>query len=154
MSEVKAYNFDFETSYNQFYLVGNKGDAIANPGEETFEYRLAIAKHSLSITTESYGHIRGDIHVLDKERMDVKLSEFDHIVEGGWVNESGKLVLLNCPESDIVLSIKVKSGKYKVRVYTFGVEEDMEDDFESTDRYLIEVWPSTDLKLKVLKQIR
>jgi len=84
----------------------------------------------------------------------LKLDDFDHIVEGGWVNKSGKLELLNCPNSDVALSVKLTPGKYKARIYTSGVEEDMEDDFESTDRHLIKVWPSTDLKLRVIKQIK
>jgi len=154
MSENQVYMFDFETSYNQFYIVGDRMDDAPNAGDENDDERLIVGKNALTVITESYGHIRGEIQILSKERTDLKLDDFDHIVEGGWVNESGKLELLNCPNSDVALSVKLTAGKYKVRIYTSGVEEDMEDDFESTDRYVIEVWPSTDLKLRVIKQIK
>lgn len=146
------YKFDFHTAYNQFYLTSDNGDKsiqAATWSEEAFNDRLDIKENLLIIYTGSYGHIRGEICVLDKPNSDFVYSKYSHIVEGGIAVNSGELRFLDCPTSAVAFSLKVNPGSYRVRVYMSNLIDTDED--ESTDYYKIEIWPDSITKRIVLK---
>lgn len=151
------HKINFDTQYNQFYLADQLSDA--DTGANTFwtdiayKDRLAILNGTLGIGTESYGHINGEIIILEKENKDIDFTIYDHIVEGGLNIKSGILQIRDCPMNALQLELKLNPGKYRVRVYSSNLksvlETDSYDDFN--DYYKIEIWPDENMELKVLK---
>jgi hypothetical protein len=78
---------NFTTSYNQFYIADSK--FIGDTGAEDFwtdnatSDRLAIAKDILGVRTECYGHINGDLVILNQPSIVDNFDLYDHVVEGG-----------------------------------------------------------------------
>ena len=151
--------FNFYTQYNQFYLEDKEKKENTNSGDfwsdEAFNAKLEMVYGIVAIGTHSYGNIKGEIEILDKpvENIDFKL--YDHIVEGGINVESGELQILDCPTSSVELELKVKPGKYRVRIYGSNFasvkETDLAHDTDN-DFYKIEMWPDNNMERKVLKQ--
>jgi len=152
-TDLMKYKLDFHTAYNQFYLTSDNGDKSlqdASWSEESFNDRLDIKENLLTIYTGSYGHIRGELTVLQKPNNDFVYSEYSHIVEGGIAVDSGELKFLDCPTSTVAMSLRVKPGSYKVRIYMSNLIDTDED--ESTDYYKIEIWPDSATRKVVLKE--
>lgn len=153
------YNINFYTQYNQFYIEdkGSNGNTGSSEFwyEEAFFNRLALGSGIIGVGTYSYGNIKGEIEILDKPTEYINFDLYDHIVEGGINIESGELQILDCPNNNIELSLKVKPGKYRIRVYGSNfnsVEQtDLANDTDN-DYYKIEIWKSNDMERKVLKQ--
>ena len=152
------YKFDFDTQYNQFYIIDKLSDAKTDSDdfwtELAHKERLAVSDSSLiGIRTESYGHINGEMMILEKANEIVDTIKYDHIVEGGLNLKSGILQILDCPMNDLQLELKLHPGKYRIRIYSENLdsvlETDSYDDFD--DHYKIEIWPDDDMDRKVLK---
>lgn len=149
--------FNFYTEYNQFYLSSDKGaflNSEINVAEIAYQTRLNIQNNSLVVFTQGYGNIKGEIQMLEKPNTKIDYNKYDHIVEGGINIQSGELQLLNCPDSHLELSLKLNPNKYRVRVYSSNLasvkETDLANDTDN-DYYRIEIWPSEDMEMKVLK---
>ena len=152
-------NINFDTQHNQFYLADTKSsrrtDDINFWSTEAYEGRLAVGSGIVGVGTESYGNIKGEIEILDTPNTNIDYSKYDHIVEAGINIQSGELQILDCPNSRIELSLKVRPGKYRVRIYSSNLGSVKETDLSSdtdNDYYRIEIWKSDDLDRKVLKQ--
>lgn len=151
--------FNFYTEYHQFYLEDKEKKADTNSidfwSEEAFNTKLAMVRGIVGVGTHSYGNIKGEIEILDKPLENIEYNLYDHIVEGGITIESGELQILNCPDRHLELSINVKPGNYRVRIYgsNFATvkETDLANDTDN-DFYKIEIWKSDDIERKVLKQ--
>lgn len=157
--KMNKNQFNFYTEYNQFYIEdkesrGNTGSSEFW-SEEAFLNKLAIERGIIGVGTHSYGNIKGEIEILDKPTENINFDLYDHIVEGGINIESGELQILDCPNNHVELSIKVKPGKYRVRVYGSNFSSVKETDLAhdtDNDYYKIEVWKSENMERKVLKQ--
>lgn len=112
--------------------------------------RLAIEKGILGIGTECYGLLKGELDVLDSINNQIDTTQFDHIVEGGIEIKSGILQVLDCPNSNIELEVKLKPSRYRIRVYSSHL--DNSNGKEENDYYKIEIWPDENMNRKVLKQ--
>ena len=148
------YPLNFYTSYNQFYLY-DKGSAGATDSDnfwtqEAFEERLAIEEGTIGVGTECYGPVKGELVIQTSSNTDFAPDLYDHIVEGSIEIKSGVLQVLECPSSSIELEVAVKPGSYRVRVYSSNLQS--VDGDEGDDFYLIELWPDSYDKRKVLKQ--
>ena len=147
------YNFDFYTQYNQFYIADKFSKA--DTGSEDFwnntayNERLAILGNTLGIRIQSYGHVKGEIIILEKASEEVNHKFFDHIVEGGIDVNSGLLEILDCPNSNLELEIKLNPQRYRFRIYSSNLSSVIDDDGD--DYYKIEIWPDNDMERKVLK---
>ena len=154
------YKFNFYTQYNQFYLEDKEKKTEINPStfwsEEAFNSKLALEKGIAGIGTHSYGNIKGEIEVLQKPTTNINYDLYDNIVGGSIDIESGELQSLDCPNNQVEFSLKLKPGKYRIRIYGSNfasVEEtDLANDTDN-DFYRIEVWPDdNDMERKILKQ--
>jgi hypothetical protein len=153
------HKFNFYTEYHQFYLEDKEKKEEINSSnfwsEEASNSKLAMAHGIIGINTHSYGNIKGDIEILDKPKENINYELYDHIVEGGINIESGELQILDCPTSQVEISLKVSPGKYRIRVYgsnfTSVKEADLANDTDN-DYYKIEIWKSENMERKVLKQ--
>ncbi|MEN0056717.1 MAG: hypothetical protein AAGC65_23765 [Mucilaginibacter sp.] len=150
------YKLDFFTSNNQFYLCdsayrGSTGSAdFWTP--DAYKARLGTAYDILGISTESFGHIKADLEVLDQPDTQTNFNKYDHVVEGGITIQSGLLQVLNFPQYKSCLKLIIAPGKYRVRVYSSGLANvDTEAD-EGQDFYRIVMWPDNNIERKVLKQ--
>jgi len=158
---MKKQYFKFQTEYRQFYLEDGKAENKGNTTsqnfwtEEAFNSRMALEKGIVGVGTESYGNIKGEIEILDKSNDNIDYNKYDHIVEGGINIPSGELQILNCPDSNLELTLKVNPGKYRVRIYSSNLESvkdyDLPNDTDN-DYYRIELWKSDDMERKILKQ--
>jgi len=150
------YSLNFQTQYNQFYLY-DKG----SPGEtgsedfwtaEAFSDRLAMKSGILGIGTQSYGHIKAELLILNKATQTTNYRQYDHVVEGGLEIKSGVLQVLDCPNSKVELAVNLRPGTYRVRVYSSGIVNTDMDESEGHDLYKIEIWPDRNIERKVLKR--
>lgn len=112
--------------------------------------RLAMEQGIVGVGTESYGEIKGELEILECENNLIDTTQFDHIVEGGIEITSGILQILDCPNSDIELEVKLKPGVYRIRVYSSNLSSVIDD--EGDDYYKIEMWPNSNMERKVLKR--
>jgi hypothetical protein len=151
--------FNFYTSYNQFYLgdKGSNGDTGSSNfwNEKAFSDRLALEKGVIGIGIQSWGIVKGEVEILANPPRSIDYESYDHVVEGGINVQSGELQIIDCPNGSLELSLKVDTGKYRIRVYGSNFisvkESDMPNDADN-DYYRIEIWKSNDLERKVLKQ--
>ncbi len=152
-------HFDFYTQYGQFYISSDEGKFLDGNSEninsmedskKSLNERLIIEKNALVVFTQSYGQVKGEIEVLEKMSAELDYSKYDHVVEGGITVESGELQILSWPGNETELEMKIKPGKYRVRIYSSNFASVIDDDGD--DYYRIEIWPSDDMEKKVLKQ--
>ena len=148
------YKFDFYTQYSQFYLSSDNGSTLTldslNWSSDAYNDRLFIYKNMLVVLTECYGHVKGELDILDNANDKIDSNEYDHIVEGGLEIKSGELQILDCPNSKIEFEIKINPGIYRVRIYSSNLASIIDDDGD--DYYNIEIWPDNDMERKVLKR--
>jgi hypothetical protein len=148
------HKLNFDTSYHQFYIRDN--DSHQDTGdinfwtEEATRSRLAIGDGVLGIGLECYGLVKGELVLLDKKNDSIEYSQYDHIVEGGVSLKSGILQILDCPNSNVELEVKVNPGKYRARIYSSNLVSVVDD--SGDDYYRIEIWPDTSMERTVLKQ--
>ncbi|NML21736.1 hypothetical protein HHL16_12670 [Pseudoflavitalea sp. G-6-1-2] len=147
------YKLDFYTQYHQFYLRDKEGGF--NTGdvdfwtEEAFQSRLAIGNGVLGIGIECYGPFVGELSILKEKSAELDLSLYDHVVEGGIQIRSGIIQVVDCPNSNIELEVKINPGFYRVRVYSMNLAS-VEGD-SGNDSYKIEIWPETNMECVVIK---
>lgn len=150
------YGFDFYTSHNQFYICDSESSKNSGSkdfwNDESYNDRISVETGFIGVRTESFGHIKGEFELLDKENKIDNYNLYDHIVEAGIEIKSNTLKILDCPNSSVEKEIKIIPGMYKVRIYSMNlIGVDMDED-EGDDLYKIEIWESIDLKKKVLKR--
>ena len=150
------YKLDFFTSNNQFYLCDSayKG-STGSPDfwtPDAYKARLSTAYDILGISTESFGHIKAELEVLDQADTQTNFNKYDHVAEAGITIQSGLLQVLNFPQYKSCLKLIIAPGKYRVRIYSSGLANvDTEAD-EGQDYYRIAMWPDNNMERKVLKQ--
>ncbi|WP_316829149.1 hypothetical protein [Pedobacter miscanthi] len=153
-NSIDEQKFDFYTEYNYFKILDATAEDEPLPDfadQKDYLTRLNVGKSVLGVGTQSYGHIRGELHILEVENKEFNAEKFDHIVESEINLPTGDIRFAATIESTIVLKAKVKPGKYGVRIYTHGSTAFTDDDVEGTDRYIVEIWPIVNLPKKVLK---
>lgn len=153
--------FRFYTEYNQFYIHDKNcsGDTSDSQfwSEKTNNNRLAKSNDVLGIGTQSYGNIKGEIEVLEKQAINVDFEQYDHIVEAGLEIKHTELQITDCPTNNIEVKIIINNGKYRIRVYFSNLSSVLETDLANDtddDYYRIEVWPDNNMELRVLKQFK
>lgn len=149
--------FDFYTSYNTFYIGDSKALLKArteNQEDKLLTDRLIANNDLLTARTGSYGHIRGELFILETENKSIDLEKYDHIVEGGLEVTSGKLQISDCPNYIVEMAIGINNGRYKVRIYSSNLASTDIDENDGNDRYRIEVWPDGGQEIKVIKRYK
>jgi hypothetical protein len=156
ISDKMKYRLNFYTEYNQFYISDRSSmkatGSISFWTTDAYDDRLAKEDGILGIGTQSYGHIKGELDILNTVNNIIDTNRYDHIVEGGIKVTSGVLQVFNCPTSEMELEIKLKPGTYRVRVYSSGLKTTDIDENEGDDHYKIEIWPDNNMERKVLKR--
>lgn len=151
------HNLDFYTSYNQFYLCDSKSPQNINAkdfwNDQAYSDRIAMGNGIIAVRTQSYGHIIGELQFLNKESEVDNYDLYDHVVDAGIEIKSNTLQILDCPNGTVEKEIKIIPGLYKIRIYSKNIEGVDGDENEGNDSYKIEIWKSTNLDKKVLKQI-
>ena len=154
MITPKEYQLDFDTFYNQFYIVTDldweyQGEIWT---DQNFDDRMGTFEYFVNVGTETYGHIKGIVKILDKKNDNYKIDDYDHIVEGGIRVVHNNLYITDCPNNDIEKQISLPNGIYRIRVYSknlIGVNKDL---MENNDYYIIEIFPGNTLEKKVIKR--
>jgi hypothetical protein len=147
---------DFHTAYSQFYIIDPMVDY--DTGSDKFWTQdaasdmLAVETGVLGVGIGSYGHVKAELEVLLKPNTENDYSKYDHIVEAGIQIDSGLLQVIDCPNSEIVLSIAIEPKTYRVRIYSIGLSESDPEEDEGKDYYKIEIWPDNNMERKVLKR--
>ncbi|NCI50328.1 hypothetical protein GWC95_10375 [Sediminibacterium roseum] len=148
------YKLDFQTAYQQFYLSDKespkKTDSDSFWTSEAHNHRLAIEDGILGIGTACYGHVKGEVNILKNEEAKNDYTKYDHIVEGSIKISSGVMQVLDCPNVNSELEIKLPNGSYRVRIYSSNLRSVVGDDGD--DYYRIDIWPDSKIGRAVLKQ--
>jgi len=150
----------FETSYNQFYIINpfkDHGDKSDLWSDENYNNRIAVLDGFIALRTASYGNIDLEVLVLENENTSFDINKYDHIVEASIKVENGKLEIVDCPDSDTIIEIRLNDTNYRVRLYSkdiidVDVDVDVDED-EGGDSYKIEIWPADFADLKIIKSI-
>ena len=143
------FEIDFETLYGQFYICDK--NSPFDTGEATFwsdealMEGLAIGTNILGVA--SYGHVKGEISLIKKERNDLDFKGFTHIVEASIEIPTGIIQIIPF-DSDPYIEIKVEPAIYRVRVYIANSSLLEESDNEY---YTIEIWLDHYIARKLLK---
>lgn len=152
--QLNRYELDFDTSYNQFFIVNKEGKSDTDSTDfwtaEAFEARMAIGEGLVGIGTQCYGPVKASLIIQTQPNDNFELDAYDHIVEGSLKIHSGVLQVLDCPNSSVELEVKVPPGNYRVRVYSSNLASVNGD--EGDDFYQLEVWPDTLTERKVIKK--
>ena len=150
------YKLDFYTSYNQFYLTSDSGAALTFDlttwTDSAYDDRLVSLKNLLVVRTETYGHIKGELNLVEYSGEKVNYDAYDHVVEAGIAIKSGNLQILDCPNSLVQFEVKLNPGAYRARIFFLDMAGFDSDEDETKDRYIIEIWPDIDMERKVLKR--
>lgn len=117
-------------------------------GENAFKERLATGTNMISVGIESYGHVKGQIIILEEENKDFDIVKYDHIVETLLFVPSGILQIIPCTDNVPYLEIELYPQTYKIRIYSVNLESVVDE--EGDDFYTIEIWPQANRT--VLKQ--
>jgi len=145
---------NFKTAYNQFYICDSHstGDTASESfwTTEAYDDRLAIEDGILGVGTECYGPVKCKVNILESVNNDFDLQQYDHVVEGGLIINSGTIQILDCPNSAMQLEIPVKNGDYRVRIYSSNLSSVNGD--EGDDFYFVEIWPGAGTGRIVLKR--
>jgi hypothetical protein len=147
------YKLNFYTEYSQFYIISDMKQYLETEykwDEEGYNDRLVVIKNQLTVITECYGPVKGELVVLKEANNNINLDLYDHIVEGGLEVSSGVIQILDCPTSSVQSEIKIANGTYRVRVYSSNLSS--VDGDEGEDYYKIEIWEGDNLERKVLKK--
>jgi len=148
------YELNFDTSHHQFYIRDKESPQDTGDinfwTEDATHYRLAIGESILGVGLECYGPFKGELILLDRKNEKIEFDQYDHIVEGGLNVKSGVLQVLDCPNSNVELEVKVNPGKFRARIYSLNLTSVVDD--SGDDFYRIEMWPDTDMERSVLKQ--
>ncbi len=148
------HKLNFYTQYHQFYISDKESQRKTE--EDSFwtegatYSRLAIGDGILGVGIGSYGPFKGELIFLNSKEDLIKYGYFDHIVEGGINVKSGILQVLDCPNLNIELEVKVNPGSYRVRIYSLNLASVVGD--SGDDYYKIEIWPDINMERTVLKQ--
>ncbi|QHS57691.1 hypothetical protein GWR56_19870 [Mucilaginibacter sp. 14171R-50] len=152
--ETMKHQIDFYTSYNQFYITDKDAGGATNSDKfwttEAFTERLAVEDGILGVGVECYGPVKGEVYLLNSSNDTTILDEYDHIVEAGIEIKSGVIQIMDCPNSNVELELRVEIGLYRVRIYSCNLAS--VDGDEGEDYYKIEIWPDAKMERKVLKQ--
>jgi hypothetical protein len=145
---------DFYTTHHQFYIVDEvhvSPDGHNFWNEEAFFERMPVNDGIIGISTASYGPIKGSFQIFNSPQALDDTSKFDHIVDGCLTISSGKIQILDCPDSDVIYEISVDNGNYCVRLYSSNLN--IQDEDEGGDFHRIEIWPTDNpFNRKVIKQ--
>lgn len=94
--------------------------------------------------------MKGKLVLLNNPSVTNDFSCFDHVVEASIKIESGVIEIVACTSDDAELSIYVKNGEYRVRIYSSNLDTVVGD--EGDDFYTIEIWEQEYSKKEVLKR--
>ncbi len=148
------YNLDFTTSYRQFYLFDkDKEGATDSPNfwsKAALESGLALEKGVIGVGIASYGRVRLEVEVFDTAPAVLDFDKWDRITEGSIKIKTGYLQVLDCPNSEVQLEIKLEKGAYRVRVYGASFASVVGDD--GKDFYRLEIWNAPYDKRNILKK--
>lgn len=147
------FPLDFYTQYSQFYLADKFSEKNTQGdfwNENAHGDRLAINEGIIGVGTECYGPIKGELNILKGRNITVDFAKYDHVVEGSIEIKSGTLQILDCPNSEIQLEIKLSPGWHTVRISSENLNS--VDGDEGDDYYMIEIWPEAKIERNVLKR--
>ena len=148
------YNLDFTTSYSQFYLFDkDKEGATDSPNfwsKPALESGLALEKGVIGVGIASYDRVSLEVEIYDIAPPVLDFDKWDRIIAGSIKIKTGYIQVLDCPNSEVQLDIKVEIGKYRVRVYGANFASVVGDNGE--DFYRIEIWHAPYEKRNVLKK--
>jgi len=149
------HKLSFFSQYGQFYIADK--DAHADTGSkdfwnnEAFHNRLAVDDGILGVSIENDEAVANvEIELLPFKPEEKDLSRFDHIVEESLLIRSGKLQILDCPNSQVEFELNLEPDWYRVRVSSANLTKAYQEIPE--DKYNIKIWRESCSKIKVVKK--
>lgn len=140
--------------YFQFYIHDPaSGVEIGASGADEIEANKFVVREGLVGVGVSSDYDRIPITVEYRENgfqfPDVEI--WDRIVECAVTTRSGKIELIGCVASEGFGVIELPPGQYRLRIH-YGGQDKVDSEGNSADYYLIEMWPSDDPSVVVIKK--
>lgn len=150
--------FWHEPGYFQFYIQ----DPIADGND------LCSSKISKEMQRQRFGCGVGIVcvHVIseyseipitvqyDGDELELEdFSNWDRIIECPLTTQSKKIVFAGCPDGPrygCFGTLEIPPGSYRLRIY-YGGQNTQQMDGETEDFYLVQIWPSNESDIKILK---
>jgi hypothetical protein len=154
MNGNKKHQLKFFTEYYQFYILDKDSksqtdsDNFWTPQADTD--KMAVEEGLLGITVGKYAEIDVEVNVLETQNNGRNFDEFEHIVEASIEIPSGVLLVKDCTGFEVQLALQLAPQTYAVRCYSAKLSSIQGD--EGDDFYVIEIWASSKIERKVLKQ--
>ena len=149
------HKLSFFSQYGQFYIADK--DALGDSGSQdfwnnqAFDNRLAVADGILGVSIENDEAIANvEIELLPLKPKENDLNKFDHIVEESLLIRSGRLQILDCPNSQVEFELNLEPNWYRVRVSSANLTKAYQENPE--DKYDIKIWKESYSKIKVIKK--
>ena len=126
-----------------------QGDQPGDIPDEALPRMLHTGDEGFTILTASGWTVNVDLDVVDAPP-EPDLDRWEHVVEGGFTSDSGRLVVevTGAPDDPVV---DVPAGPLTVRVHGAGFAEAREAD-DGLDHYRVLIWPGETGDVTVLKQ--
>ncbi|MGD9919777.1 MAG: hypothetical protein AB7U46_17360 [Paenirhodobacter sp.] len=139
--------------YHQIYLRDEACPDLPDAyTEEDLGNRLMVSPTAAVIFTARAMEVPLRVEWSDV-RPAVEVGSYQHVVEAGLQCTSGQLVLAGLTDFDgTAPRLQVRSGSLGLRVSFAGLDALSEDELDGDDRYLLQLWPETELRrMSVLK---
>jgi hypothetical protein len=146
----QRWSGDIFADYNQFYLwdSGCTNQAPVDYTDDDVRHRIKVGDHVVVIQPDRNFTVPVAIEVHDSEPT-VDTHSWDHIAEASLHVPTGALQIHECT-GGVVTDFRVASGWYRVR--SLHANLGSVDGIEGKDHYLVQVWPSAERSVAVLKQ--
>jgi len=138
--------------YFQFYVQdeGINPDAPTEWNDADVERRLKAAPNVVVVCPVRNMTVPVTVQVFDKEPQ-YDPSQWHHIAECSLALPTGKLQIHECTGGSVG-RFTVSPGNYGLRAFYGSLVSLRDNDLEGDDHYLVVLWPSPPIELKVLKQ--
>jgi len=140
---IAAHRFSIFADYFQFIVMdeNSEDDFSTIWNDEALRRMLAVGSSAICPGTLRNVEVAVEI-MLETERPDIGLAEFDHVAEATFVCPSGTLVVMSCtgylPEAP---RIHVEPGTYHALFVTSGVKSIKTEWEAANDLYTVYLWP-------------
>lgn len=151
---MKRYELELFADYFQFYLQDEAADGDLSDSwtDEAVGRMLALAPGTIGVGTLRNVDVQAVIE-LYKTEPQLESDAWDHVVEAGLDILSGKIVVAGCadyfPEA---VRIEVNPAHYRARLCISGLESIRSEWEDADDCYLVQLWPSMNGEILLLKQ--
>jgi hypothetical protein len=150
---MPRYDFEIYADCYQFHIQDVSADADQlGWSDEALARQLAVAPGVVGIGTALNDMVAVSLDFIDVPPP-LSLDCWDHVVECSMSVQSGRILAAGwLGDSPDATQIEVRPDTYRVRVNYSVLDSGSETGFKEKGRYLLQLWPDSEIAVFVLKQ--